>query len=51
MKWHIAIHLLFGIGLILNAVVMLFRSDFRVNPIALFIAGLFILSNVIRIKL
>lgn len=50
MNGRTLINLLFGIGLLLNAGLMVVYPAFRPSPIALACAGILILLNVVRIK-
>lgn len=51
MSGRTIIYLLYGVGLMVNAVAMLVRPDFRINPIAVFVAGILLILSVVRIKL
>ena len=50
MSGRTLLYLMYGIGLIVNAILMFFRPDFRVSPIAVLVAGILMIFNVVRVK-
>lgn len=50
MSGRTLLYLVYGAGLIVNAILMFLHPDFRVSPIAVFVAGLLMIFNVVRVK-